>query len=374
MKVKVKAKDFTSAVKTALAVHDFGESKGSRQPCLLTASEEGLMLESAKLGAYVIKKMPATLLRPGVAALNAEDLDNMKLSGEIHIEATDESTLFKDQRNKYNWSNDESAEKDITEQREMIGKVKAVAKIPTVLMKNGADFTTYKSETGDCDVQITVGPNKFEYMTLDFLGSARYVFEDDGVQAKDQIHFIFNTTMLGKVLKHATGDDMVIGTSKDGSIVRLKTADLDLFHPAIDKRYMSAENMIKIITKGNDSKCVCQFKTDQKTLRDAIGSVAPVGKKAEDAVLEMRVHPKHGVALHLDSATSNANSKIDAEKVKLAGKKPISIAVRSQYLQEFAKAAPDFPITIQSWNEKYLRMLIKEEGTSIEYTALMISE
>lgn len=374
MKTKVKAKDFTAAVKTVLAVHDFGDAKDSRQPCLLTATEDGLTFESAKMGAYVVKKLPATLLRPGTAALNAEDLNTMKLTGEIHIEATEEDTTFKDTRNKYTWSNDDSAESSITEQREMISGVKAVAKIPTVLMKNGSDFTTYKSETGDCDVQVTIEPNKFEFVTLDFLGSARYVFEDEGVQAKERTYFIFNTSMLGKVIKHATGDEMVVGASKDGSIVRLKTEDLDLFHPTIDKKYMSTDKMIKIVTKSDTSKCVCQFKTEQTALRDAVSSVAPAGKKAEDAVLEMRVHPKSGVSLHLASSTNTADSKIKTEKIKVVGKKPLSIAVRAPYLQEFVKAAPSLPILVQSWNERYLRMLIKEESTTIEYMAMMISE
>lgn len=374
MKCKVKGKELTAAINTALAVHDFGDSTDTHQPCVLTAKENLLTLQSAKLGAFVTKRVPSTLLREGSVGLNAKDLAEMKLKGAVTIDVMDGTAKFSDGKTVYRWATDSSAMTDIEEQKSSIVVVVGLAKIPTLVMKNGARFATYKSEVkGDYDVQVTIGKSYFEYCGLDHISYGRYEFNADAVRAKKRFHFTLGTSLLNKIMKEVAGDVLTIGMAEDGSTVRLGSDDFDLYHPTIDKNYQDIAAMIELVTASEGSKCVCRFDVNQRDLKAAIDNVAPVGKKDADAKMEIVVTQKGVVTIRQHAQDNTATSRLKTKNTK--ARKGSSILVRAQYLKEFVKAAPTtVPLTVESWNEKYLRILIQDDPGMIDYLALMIAE
>ena len=374
MKCKVKGKELTTAINTALAVHDFGDATDSHQPCVLTAEKDQLILKSAKLGAFVIKRIPATLLREGAVGLNAKDLAEMKLKGEVTIDVADGGARFSDSKTMYRWSTDSSAVTDVEEQEKAIVVVKGLAKIPTQIMKSGARFATYKSEVrGDYDVQITIDKGYFEYCGLDHISYGRYEFKADAVRAKKRFYFTLGTSLLAKIMKEVEGEVLTVGVSEDGSTVRLASVDFDLYHPTIDKNYQDVASMIEVVTAGADSKCTCSFDVMQRELKDAIDNVAPVGKKDTEAQMEIAVTKTGTVTLRQHAQDNTATSRLKTKNTK--AHKGSSIIVRSQYLKEFVKAAPTtIPLKVESWNEKYLRIQVQDDPGTIDYLALMIVE
>lgn len=374
MKCKVKGKELTTAINAALAVHDFGDTTDSHQPCVLTAEKDQLMLQSAKLGAFVVKRIPATLLREGSVGLNAKDLAEMKLKGAVTIDVANGAAKFSDGKTMYHWATDSSAVTDIEEQKSAVVAVVGLAKIPTQTMKSGAQFATYKSEVrGDYDVQITIDKSYFEYCGLDHISYGRYEFNSDAVRAKERFHFTLGTSLLAKIMKEVEGDVLTIGMSEDGSTVRLSSADFDLYHPTIDKQYQDTATMVAHVTAGADSKCTCSFDVAQRELKDAIDNVAPVGKKDADAQMEIAITANGVVTLRQHAQDNTATSRLKTENTKV--RKGSSIIVRAQYLKEFVKAAPTtIPLKVESWNEKYLRILVQDDPGTIDYLALMIAE
>jgi len=371
VKFQAKAKDFVAAVNTILAVHDFGDSADDRQPCCLTAAEGVLTLESAKMGAYIVKRIPGQLLRTGSIGVNAKDLAAMKLKGNVTINASRNSITIADSRTKYNWAVDDNAQSDVEDQKGTTAQIEVCAKIPTLVMKSGATFATYKSEVkGDYDVQVTFKKDYFEYCGIDHLSYGRYEFKDKRVRVKRPMHFILGNSLLAKVMKEVTGDVLTIGAAEDGSIVRISTEDMDLFHPTIDKKYLSTANLIKRATSG---ECVCRFEVEGKELKDALDRVAPVGKKAADARMELIVTAEGAVTIQQSTQANTARSKLQTKNAK--AKEAMTIVVRAQYLKEFVKAAPaSMPLTVESWDGKMLRITIQQDPGLIDYLAMMIAE
>lgn len=372
MKFQTKAKDFVKAVSTVLAVHDFGESNDDRQPCCLTAAEDVLTLESAKLGAYVIKRVPGKLLRKGTVGLNCKDLAAMKLSGTVTIDATKDAVKFNDGKTTYRWALDSAAEHDVKEQRANAANIKKVAKIPALVMKSGAKFATYKSEIkGDYDVQVLIDKGQFEYCGLDHISYGRYRYEDDVVQAKKKLCFVLGNSLLAKVMKEVDGPSLVVGAADDGSMVRLSADDMDLFHPTIDKAYQDATETLEGVMQ--DTELSCRFTVDQRELKEAIERVAPVGKKSADSMMKIEVSKKGAVRLSQASDINTAHCRMKVHEAESTDN--LSIVVRAQYLKEFVKVAPSsVPLTVESWSQQFLRIYVEEKPGLIDYLAMMVDE
>jgi len=371
MKTRVKAKDLTKAITTVLAVHAFGDSNDDRQPCCLTATEDSLVVESAKMGAYVVKRIPGKLLRAGSCGVNAKDLAGMKLQGDVTIDAGSAEIKIQDKRTKYVWAQDNNAASDVKEQQNTTTTVKPTAKLPTLVMKAGAKFATYKSEIkGDYDVQLTFDNQYFEYCGLDHLSYGRYEIKSTAIKAKKASHFILGQSLLAKVIKEVDGDAIMIGGSEDGSLVRLSSGDLDLFHPTVDKQYMSTQDAITQATSG---ELACRFTIEGRELKDALDRVAPVGKKAAEAEMEFSISSKGQIKLRQLAVANAAESLIKTKDVTTEG--ALSIPIRAQYLKEFVKVAPtSMPLTVESWDQKFLRITVKEDPAIIDYLAMMLAE
>lgn len=373
MKIKVKAKELASAVKTILAVHDFGETSVDRQPCCLTASDDGLTLESSRLGAYIVKRIDGTLLRTGAVGLNAKDLAAMKLTGEVTIDASNGAVKFTTGRTAYRWATDLDAQHDVKDQRGAKVKIKPTAKLPVMLLRAGAKFATYKSEIqGDYDVQITLDKGYFEYYGHDHLSYGRYEFRDKTVRTKGRLCFMLGNSFLHKVMKELDTGDVTVGIAEDGSIVRLSGPDFDLFHPTVEKDFQNSADTIAAATEG-DAKCLCRFLVKRNEIKGALDRVAPVSKKAPDATMLITVKKNGAVAIKQHAQEGAAVCRIETEKAQ--ARRDVKITVRAQYLQEFIKVAPTtVPLMIESWDGIFLRIMVKEDPGMIDYLAMMVGE
>lgn len=371
MKFQAKAKDLTAAIKTILAVHDFGDAQDDRQPCCITATEDVLTFESAKMGAYVVKRIPGKLLRKGAVGINAKDLVGMKLTGAVTLDGTRDAVKIQDKRTKYLWAVDHAAQQDVEEHRGAVQHIKSSAKIPALVMKSGATFATYKSEVkGDYDVQLSFDKGYFEFCGIDHLSYGRYEFKDARVKVKKPFHFVLGNSLLSKVMKEVRGDHVTIGTAPDGSVVRISSEDLDLYHPTIDKKFMSTTEAIEQSTSG---ECVCRFTVEGRELKDTLDRVAPVGKKADTAKMEIVVSAKGAVTLRQSDAVNAAHSRLKCKPAEVTDAQVI--VVRAQYLKEFVRAAPgSMPLLVESWDGKVLRIQIQEDPGLIDYLAMMVAE
>lgn len=369
MKTQVKAKDLAAAVSTILAVHDFGDSSDVRQPCCLSATDAGLTLESAKLGAYIVKRIGGKLLRKGTVGANAKDLAGMKLSGDVIIDASTTEIKIKDKRTTYIWAVDDNAQNDVNEQKGDIFRIPSMAKVPTNLLKAGAKFATYKSEVkGDYDVQVTIDKQYFEYCGIDHLSYGRYESKDKRVKVKKPFHFILGNSLLAKVMKEVDGDELTIGSAADGSIVRISSGDLDLFHPTVEKEYLSTKDAIKDVTSGEK---LCSFTVPGNTLKEALDRVAPVGKKAPDVQMDITVSKSGKVMIKQTDTANTAESLVKTDNVQTDDN--VLITVRAQYLKEFVKVAPtSVPLTVESWDGKFLRITVREDPGLVDYLAMML--
>lgn len=370
MKYEVKAKEFLAAVKAVLALHSFGESSDDRQPCLLTATDAGLVLESARLGAFITKKVAGKLLRPGSVGLNAQDLAGMKLKSKITIEAQNTAVKFTDGKTTYTWSLDAHAEEDVAEQRADLAEIQPVAKLPTLALRNGAAYATYRSENSDYAVQVTIDPGSFEYCGRDYLAYGRYAVEDPRIKAKEPCRFILGETLLSKVTKELSEGEVTVGLAKDGSVVRLVSPEIDLYHPTIDKEYKSTNDIVSHVTTGSNSQCACRFVVKCKEVVDAISRVSPVKSKVADTTMTIVV-AQGKVALRQSAQTNAAICRLKVEELEAV--KDLSIVVRAQYLTEFVRAAPSTAkLAVTSWNQQYLRVEVLEDNTTIDYMAYMV--
>ncbi len=371
MKFQAKAKDITTAIKTILAVHDFGDGQDDRQPCCITAAEDVLTFESAKMGAYVVKRIPGKLLRKGAVGINVKDLLGMKLTGDVTLDGTSDAVKIQDKRTKYLWAVDHAAQQDVEEQRGTVQDVKSWAKVPTLVMKSGAAFATYKSEIkGDYDVQLSFDKGYFEFCGIDHLSYGRYEFKDARVKVKKPFHFVLGNSLLAKVMKEVQGDAVTIGMVPDGSLVRISSEDLDLYHPTIDKKQMLTADAVAQACGG---ECVCRFTIEGKELKDALNRVAPVGKKADDTRMEFVVTAKGSVTLRQSDTVNAATSRLKCKPAEV--QEAQVIVMRAQYLKEFVKTAPgSMPLLVESWDGKVLRIQIQEDPGLIDYLAMMIAE
>jgi DNA polymerase III sliding clamp (beta) subunit (PCNA family) len=374
VKCKVKAKELKAAIKAVTALHAFGESGETRQPCVLTVTDEALLLESAKLDAYMVKRVPATVLRTGTLGINSLLLADTekKLSGEVVLDYDKGQLAITHGKTRYRLAPDDKAAADVREQRGDVTKVKTMAKLPLQAFQSGAKFATYKSEIqSDFDVQITIRDGYFEYCGRDQLSYGRFEMENSSVQAKKDIVFVLGNSLLHKVVTEIVDNKILVGMSKDKAIVRFKSNDLDFYHPTMDRKIFATEKVVKKITKSKDSQCNCRFQITQAELKKGIELVLPIGRKAAESVMTFFVKGK-GVQLRLEAADNSAVHQLKTEALKTRGDQ--QIVVRANYLAEFAKAAPTIvPLTVESWNGKYMRIFVEEEQSKIDYMALTLA-
>jgi hypothetical protein len=194
----------------------------------------------------------------------------------------------------------------------------------------------------------------------------------DAVRAKKSMVFILGNSLLHRIVNEVTDDKLLIGIAKDESVVRFKSNDMDFYHPTLDKKKLTTAAVVKKVTKGKKSKCTCRFKISQTELKKGVEAVLPIGRKASDATMTFFI--KNGtIQLRLRTADNSAVHKLKIDGLKAKGDRQIT--VRGQYLYEFAKAAPStVPLTVESWNDQYLRILVKEDQSMIDYMALTIAD
>jgi len=372
MKFRTKAAVLKKAVNTILAVHDFGESSDDRQACLLTATEAGLQLESAKLGAYCSKHVEGQLLRAGSVGLNAKDLAGMKLKGEVTISADGDAAKFMDGKTAYQWTIDGRAQQEVEEQKAAIVQAKALAKIPIGALKAGATFTTYASELDDYDVQITIEQGRIEYCGIDYYGYGRYEYRDKSVKARKPFNFILGNSILAKVLKEVDKDETVsIGVSDDGSVVQISGAGLKLWHPAIDKKYQNTADMIEMVT--GDGVRGCSLKVMRSDLKDAVERAAPVGKKAGNVSMMLAFDKNNQPSIRQFADDGAAVCRFDATDVE--AEPGTKVVLKANYLKEFCKVAPaTVPLTVESWNKQFLRITVEDKPGLVDYMVAMVVE
>jgi hypothetical protein len=376
VKTKLAAKDFLAAIKTVSAVQGFGQNDEEIQPGMLTVSDGTLEIVSARLGAYVVKRCDATLLRAGSVGVNLKQMEGMKLAGTVTIDASADQIKITDGKTKVGFPLHGTAAADIMDQRGAVTKIQALAKVPAMVFRAGAEFGTYKSEIKDgYTIQITIRNGYFEFAGLDHLACGRYCTKNEDVKAKADFHFTLGDTLLSKILSEVSGDTITVGLSKDGSIVRLTTADFECYHPTVDKEYMDTDQMVHDVT-ADKKKCDCQFQIDQAEAKAAIENVKPGGAKSKDARAKMEIvaNANAGARLRQYTQTSSAICKLDVEGLKARG--TATIIVRASYFSEFIKVAPKSrPLTVESWNKEILRIrVVVDENTKIEYMALMIGD
>ncbi len=374
MKAKVDAGLLMSAIKTVGAVQGFGQGDDDLQPGMLSISEESLEIVSARMGAYVAKRCPAQLLREGSFGINIQDLARMKLTGNVTIDAAKDKVKFSDGKASYVWALHESAEAEIKEQRGAVAKISALAKIPRTALQSGAEFATYKSEIKDgYTVQISIDANSFEYAGIDHLSCGRFCMTSDAIKAKQKFHFTLGDTLLSKIITEVAGDVVTIGLSKDGSIVQLATKDFDCYHPTVDKEHMDTDKMIETIT-ADKKKLDCRFDIMQTEAKKAIESVKPVSSRKDvKAKMEILANKEKGAILKQYAQDNAAVYKLEVANLKAKG--TAQIIVRSSYFEEFIKVAPkSVPLTVESWNKEFLRILVKTDDSKIEYVAMMLGD
>lgn len=374
MKAKVAAKDLLTAVKTVGAVHGFGQSESDTLPGLLLVRDDQLEVVSARLGACIVKRCPAKMLREGIVGVNLKDLERMKLTGDVTIDASSDKVKFSDAKAAYSWGVYAQAQKDVKEQRGSVDKIKTLAKIPTSLLRSGATLAIYRSEIkDDFTVQITIAPNHFEFAGLDYLSCGKFTSKTKGVKAKRQFHFTLGDQLLSKIVQEITADEVTIGMTKDGSMVRLSCPDFDCHHPTVDKKYMDTAKLDDAVM-GNKSDRDCTFEVDQAEAKEAIERVKPVGSRKGTNAKMWIVADKGGVVLRQSAQDGAAMAKMETQNLKV--KEKTNIVVRAGYFEEFIKTAPKgVPLAVSSWQHRYLRIHVAaDKNTTISYLAMMIGE
>lgn len=373
MKTKVAAKDLLSAIKTVGAVHGFGQAESDVQPGLLLVRDEQMEIISAHFGAFIVKRLAAQTLREGMVGVNIKDLEKMKLTGDVTIDATEDKIKFFDKKATYTWAVHAQAEQDVKEQRGTINKTTVLAKIPTALLRSGTEFAVYRSEIkDDFTVQVTIDNNFFEFAGLDYLSCGKFTSKTKAVRAKQRFHFTLGDQLLSKIIQEVSADEVVIGMTKDGSIVRLSCPDFECYHPTIDKEYMDTAKLDDVVMK-NKADRDCSFTIDQAEAKEAIERVKPVGAKKGSNAKMWIVVDKGGAVLRQSAQDGAAAAKMAVDNLKV--KEKTNIVVRASYFEEFIKTAPkSVPLTVESWQNRYLRIHVTADKNTISYIAMMMSE
>lgn len=364
MKCKVKAKELQSAIKAALAIHTFGESK-DRQTCDLTVTEAGLYCRSAKLGAFLVQRIDCQLLREGAVGVDAKEIDELKLKGEVTLDVQDTALIIQGGRVRYTVPLDSTVQQDLDQQYSLMPDLKAQAAVPTTMMSGGAAFTTWKSDTvkSDFDVQITIANGAFEYAGIDHVAMARYYKQDETVKAKQPVKFVLGASLIHKIIGEVQDEQLRLAVSDDGAIVKLYSPDgrFILYHPTVDKNYIDLQGASASVRGGTLN---CGIKMQHTEFRRAVDALGVVAKKTANGVVEIGV-AEQGCAARIQAGEHKGHYDLGTEEHVGAG----IIKIQDQYWAGFAKVAPNTLLQLESWDNTHLRIA----ADAVEYLVLQAS-
>lgn len=385
MKAKLEAKELTQTVK-ALSTLEKLDADIKKKPDeeggfkgIISVKEGELVFDVTNYGAYVRKTVQATTLREGSVGINFKDLQKLKLTGGVVVEHIEEKGILvvKTPKVSYDIPADQDSVGIVQAARPEERNIPPIAKVPTVVLANAAQFVALEPALKQEDMRLQFGIKKHgdkvsvEMVGCDNYSYARYSRTGKGIHAKRSAHFIVRSTSLSTILGSLTSKTVMVGVemrNEDddvGQLVRFKSEDADIFYPTLDIPYLDTSEVKRDTTSGTLD---CAFTVERRQLREAITSVKTVSKSAAiPLLLNIRVDKKT-VKMGAEQDRKVAVATISAKDIEV-GDNPFVIHLNQHYLENILKLAPEVsPLRMESWNGSHVMLKVAgvEDG-GVEY-------
>jgi DNA polymerase III sliding clamp (beta) subunit (PCNA family) len=360
MKCTVASKDFKAAIKSVQAVLSYGGTAES-SPCVLTVSEAGLKIETARNGASIERQLPCKVLREGSIGVDANTLAEMKLAGEVSLEFEKGKVTAKAGKAKYDIKVNEQAAEQIAEQRVEVAEVKTKARVPSTMIQSGARCCIYKSDAkADFDCQITLNKGFFEFAGVDHISCGRFLAEHELVKATDGFGFVLPADLFAKMADEIDGDTCEIGFAPDRGVVIFSGDSFKIVHPVIEKNLINIQERITEISASPRNLSLVLNHAD---LREGIETVSAAAKLRNTVVIMV----KGGKAImHAQNEATDARHALAPVSVEAA--EETRLLVRFSYLAEIVKAAPtSSDLRMELYDNKFLLFHVMTEPSQIDY-------
>jgi len=386
MKCHVPAAQLKKALKAVTSIYNYAKDDAAAKSVgILSVEDDGLWIEYGSSGAYLRKRIDATVLREGLVGIDLKLLQKCRITtGDVTLTYSEKDKSLGVKTGKqdlYTLKTEQGTKTVIAAFRPdpISKKQQPHVEIPPHLLRLASGSVMYKPGEENKKLTVQASFKKLKKKKSQFSLSARdnYSFANyittlsDGLKVNKNFKFILASNLLQEIMKEAGGEDTIqiwdiVGGDEETSVVRFISKDLDFCHPVMGEE--SFANMEKISQEAKEGEMGGYFLATQAELKDAFDTVQSFSSANAPPTVCIRASKKYGVKFSTSVDEQRATSAIEAEKTVLVEGKPFVINVHGNYLGEFIKILPKtLPMRIEQWDSILRIEATNMENGSIEY-------
>jgi DNA polymerase III sliding clamp (beta) subunit (PCNA family) len=379
MKFKTKSTPLKRAAASLKAISAFSKNKDDQEnPCLITATADGLILESANFGVYVKHVLEAEVEKEGEFGVSASVLEKGITGTDLTVERVtgrkpeDCGLLLRSSRTKHLIGEFKKAQNTVHVGRPRTKKNRFTAKIPVEFLAELARTVAFKPglKEESLRVQLAIENGQAEMNGMDSYSFARVRFVHNKIKARGKLQTIMKTSLINNILRELDQEEIVkIGLINNAAgkpaQIHFSGSTFDIYYPVLNMKYIDLDTYIKNYLKRG--KISCSFIADKKELQEAVGHATALKAGAEDVILKIAVSKKNTI-ISAHSGGGKSNTKVPTKERKIQGKKQ-DVFVHQGYFSSFLHLAPEVvPLKVESWGKAYLRVIATNmESDLIEF-------
>lgn len=351
MKCTLEGSAFRDAMKTAAVLFD------AEIEILATADSKlgKVVLEAGKNGVYCKQYVDSDVEEEGSIVLSCAHFSTLSLQDLMQFQSDGKTIEFK--AGKFKGTVSGSADGGAIEAQRPDVTVKATTQLPTEVFKSAVGRVAFGSALPGAQAGIRIqAKDKLTVSTTDQYRATLY--QEPLAVSQNDFDVLLQPSFLSTVLGRVQDSEVSLGASK--GTFRLKTSNLDVYHPAIQSKPEDIEDWINTGIDYTTRQCLVT--TTAEAFAQALREVSSIhmGALSYDTHVDCMVK---GSKIHMrctaDHGSVNTSVDITSDCEKFLTK------LSSRYTMEIMHLIKAGPISVEFWNDFILVKGLNEKFKGI---------